>query len=88
MRHTAKGILLVAGLGGAYASARLIVCHSIGVAADFSARINEPIDSPASSAVLTRSRSTRPPVRLQRDLEIRKATNLDQVIDLREGADV
>ena len=87
MTRTAKGILLVAGLGGAYASARLIVCHSIGVVADFSARISDPIPSQASSSVITRSRSNRPPSRLQSDIEIRKAVDLDQVIDLREGAD-
>ena len=88
MRRTAKGILVVAGLGGAYATARLALCHSIGVAADFTARVGEAAAPTAPVAVITRSRSTRTPRRLRNDIEIRKTVVLEQVIDLREGAEI
>ena len=87
MRPAAKGFLVVAGVGGAYVSARMALCHYIGVAADFSARINDAVDQTAPSAVITRSRSTSPPRRLQSDIEIQTSIGSEQVIDLREGAD-
>ena len=88
MRPAAKGFLVAAGVGGAYVSARMVVCHYIGVAADFSARINDAVEPTAPSAVITRSRSTSPPRRFESDIEIRRSVAAAEVIDLREGADV